>query len=220
MIAALAIIPEGMITSLRLDEIGTSMPVERLAEWMADFIHPGVPGTFKSPDRVDESDQYNGAVAGENTSRASGISNSRQDKMYTVFMTAYPYRSMLSPPSKHLWWSSAQNQMSHVTYITGPAGSGKTTGLFSNANWAIVRGQSVWNEKTMFATLTNNLANTITSNIEMPGARGRTVFNLCNRRVAEKDGQLSSPTQRSHRHTDNMAYNNRQKALSACNKFN
>ena len=219
MIAALAILPEDKITSLRLDEIGTSMSVDELAEWMVDFIHPGVPGTFKPPTHPDESDRDIRNMSEEFVSNTRGLSNSRYDKMYTVFMGTYPYRSMLSPPAKHLWWSSAQNQMSHVTYITGPAGSGKTTGLFSNANWAIVRGQSVWNEKTLFATLTNNLANAITANVDMPGARGRTVFNFCNRKVAEKEGQLSSPTQRSHKFTDNRAYNNRQMSLTRCNKF-
>jgi len=109
--------------------------------------------------------------------------------------------------------------MSHVTYITGLAGSGKTSGLFSNANWAIVRRQSVWNEKTLFATITNNLANAITSNDDMPGARGRTVFNLCNRRVAQKEGQLSSPTQRSHKYTDNKAYNSLRMSLPRQNKL-
>ena len=53
MIAALSIIPEGMVISLRLDEIGTNMPADELVEWMADFIHPGVPGTFKLPEVVD-----------------------------------------------------------------------------------------------------------------------------------------------------------------------
>jgi hypothetical protein len=219
MIAALAVIPEDSITSLRLDEIGTSMPVDRLADFMVDFIHPGVPGTFKPPLASDDSDRSIGTMSEEYMSCMLGVSNTRQDKMYTVFMNTYPYRSMLTPPAKLLWWSEAQNQMSHVTYITGPAGSGKTTGLFSNANWALVRGQSLWNEKTVFATLTNNLANSITSNVDMPGARGRTIFNFCNRKVAEKEGTLASPTQRSHKYTDNRAYNNRQMALTRSNKF-
>jgi hypothetical protein len=219
MIAALAVIPEDSITSLRLDEIGTNMSVDRLAEFMADFIHPDVPGTFKPAAASDDTDRSNGSMSEEYASCTLGVSNTRQDKMYTVFMATYPYRSMITPPAKHLWWSEAQNQMSHVTYITGPAGSGKTTGLFSKANWAVVRGQSLWNEKTVFATLTNNLANAITSNDDMPGARGRTIFNFCNRKVVEKEGQLSSPTQRSHKFTDNRAYNNRQMSLTRANKF-
>ena len=219
MIAALAVIPEDTITSLRVDEIGTSLTVDQLADYMCDFIHPGVPGTFKPPVAADDSDRSNGTMSDEFKSCLQGISNSRQDKMYTVFMNAYPYRSMLSPPAKHLWWSSAQNQLGHVTYITGPAGSGKTSSLFSNTNWAIVRGLSLWNEKAIFATLSNNLANAITFNDEMPGARGRTVFNFCNRKVADKEGLLSTPTQRSHKFTDNRAYNNRQMSLTRSNKF-
>jgi thymidine kinase len=134
-------------------------------------------------------------------------------------MDTYPYRSMVTPPAKHLWWSEAQNQMGHVTYVTGPAGSGKTTGLFSNTNWAVVRGQSLWNENTVFATLTNNLANTITPNVDMPGARGRTIFNFCNRKIAEKEGQLASPTQRSRKYTNNRAYNMKQTSLMRSNKL-
>jgi hypothetical protein len=195
------------------------MPVEELARYMSDFIHPDVPGTFKAPVLADDTDRYTGNITEEFIGCAQGISNYRQDKMYTVFMVAYPYRSMLSPPAKHLWWSSYQNEMSHVTYITGPAGSGKTSGLFSNANWAIVKGLSLWNEKTLFATLTNNLANAITLNEDMPGARGRTVFNFCNRKVADTEGQLATPTQRSHKYTDNRAYNRRQMSHTRSNKF-
>jgi hypothetical protein len=132
-------------------------------------------------------------------------------------MTTYPYRSILTPPAKHLWWSEAHNQMSHVTYITSLVGSGKTSCLFSRANWAITRGHSVWNEKTLFATLTNNLANAITSNVDMPGARGRAIYNFCNRKVGEKEGKLSTPTQSTHKYTDTRAYNNRPMSLTRSN---
>jgi len=157
---------------------------------------------LKPPVLSDDSDRYMGNMSEEYTQSTQGASNTRRDKIYTVFMATYPYRSMVTPTAKHLWWFEAENEIGHVTCITGLAGSGKTTGHFCTANWVYMRGQSVWNEKAVFATLKNNLANSITSNVDMPGARGRTIFNFCNRKVNEKEGRLSSPTQRSHKYTD------------------
>jgi hypothetical protein len=94
MIVALAVIPEDSISSSRLDEIGTSMSVDRLADFMFDFIHPGVPGTFKPPVASDDSDRYVGAMSEEYMSCTLGVSNTLQDKMYTVFINNYPYRSL------------------------------------------------------------------------------------------------------------------------------
>ena len=211
--AALAIVPEGSITSLRVDEIGTNMTADELNKFMADLIHHDVPGTFKPAQESDDSDRCNGSMSKEFVNNIKGVANVRGDKLYTKYMQEFPFRSGVKPPAKMLWWSPAQNQICNVTYVTGPAGSGKTTGLFSNANWAILRGQGVWNEKTIFATLMNNLANAVTNNKAMPGAKGRTIYNFCNRTLLASDNVLSSPTQRSHRFTDNLAYNKKQTNL-------
>jgi hypothetical protein len=49
----------------------------------------------------------------------------------------------------------------------------------------------------------------------MPGAKGRTIYNFCNRQVMQQEGCMASPTQRSHRFTDNKTYNKKQQALSS-----